>query len=154
MFTYASKVEVDRPVSEVFDAINDIARWSEWTDMSDIRHDGSVPVHVGSTGTFTLPGSPFKGPIRYELTGFEQDRSVTYAIEHPTFAWMAQMTVEPNGSGSRLASHGEFRLHGWRRLLQPIIGREVARGEATELVRLKAILEKAPAAVMPVAREI
>ena len=154
MFRYASDVEVDRPVSEVFEAINDIARWGEWTDMSDIRHDGALPVRVGSTGTFALPGSPFKGPIRYELTGLEQDRSVTYAIEHPTFAWTAQMTVTPSGSGSRLASQGEFRIRGWRRVLQPIIAREVARSEATELVRLKAILEGAQAAVMPVARKI
>ncbi len=109
---------------------------------------------MGSTGTFALPGSPFKGPIRYELTGFEPGSSVTYAIEHPSFAWTAQMTVEPSGSGSRLASHGEFHIRGWRRMLQPLIAREVAHSEATELVRLKAILEGTAASVMPVAREV
>jgi hypothetical protein len=144
MFTYASEVTIERPVPEVFAAINDIAGWSEWTDMREIRHDQPGPIAAGSTGTFALPGGSFKGPIRYELTGFEPDRRVTYEMTHPTFTWTAEMRVEAAGGGSRLATSGAFRLRGWRRVLQPIVAREVSRGEAAELDRMKAILESAP----------
>jgi Polyketide cyclase / dehydrase and lipid transport len=150
MFRYASEVPVARPAREVFAAVVDIARWGEWTDMREVRPDGSGPIRVGSGGTFTMPG-PFRGPIRYELTDLEMDRQVTYRIEHPAFSWTAVMGVAPEGDGSRLATSGEFRLRGVWRLLQPIVAREVSRGEATELVRLKAILESAPATAMSAA---
>ena len=35
-------------------------------------------------------------------------------------------------------------MHGWRRLLEPLIAREVRSGEAGEALRLKALLEAAP----------
>jgi uncharacterized protein YndB with AHSA1/START domain len=150
MFRYASEVDVTRPAEEVFAAITDIQRWAEWTDMTEIRQDRPGPIAMGSTGTFRLPG-PFKGPIRYELARLEPNRSVTYEMTHPGFTWTAELKVSPNGGGSRLATSGTFRLRGWRRLLEPIIAREVSRGEADELARMKSLLESpvAPSAGVP-----
>ena len=150
MFTYASEVDVTRPADEVFAAITDIQRWGEWTDMSEIRPDRPGPIAVGSTGTFTLPG-PFKGPIRYELARLEPNRSVMYEMTHPAFTWTAELSVTPASGGSRLATSGAFRIRGWRRLLEPIIAREVSRGEADELARMKTLLESAtaPAVAVP-----
>ena len=144
MFTYASEVDVSRPVDDVFAAITDSARWGVWTDMSDIRHDRPGPITVGSTGTFMLPG-PFKGPIRYELAHLEPNRSVRYEMTHPGFTWTAELSVTPAAGGSRLATSGTFRVRGWRRLLEPILAREVSRGEADELARMKSLLESASA---------
>ena len=42
-------------------------------------------------------------------------------------------------------------MHGWRRLLEPLAGREVRSGEAAEALRLKQLLESAPDAVPPAA---
>ena len=42
-------------------------------------------------------------------------------------------------------------MHGWRRLLEPLAGREVRNGEAAEAVRLKALLEASPDPVTPTA---
>jgi hypothetical protein len=136
---------------EAFAAVIDIARWGEWTDMRDIRPDGSGSPAVGSTGTFALSG-PFSGPIRYELTALEPNHRVEYHLTHPSFDWRAEVIVEPVGAGARMVSAGEFRLVGWRRLLEPIVAREIRRGEAAELVRLKAILEASQAAA-PAAAE-
>ncbi len=144
MITYASAVDVSRPAEEAFAAVLDISRWDEWTEMQDIRHEGSGPPVLGSTGTFSLPG-PFKGPIRYELTALEPDRRVEYRITHRAFDWHAVIDVDPRPDGSRLTSSGEYRLRGWWRILQPIVAREVRRGEAAELEKLKAILEASPA---------
>jgi hypothetical protein len=152
MFRYASDVTVARPASEVFAGIVDIGRWTEWTDMRDVRPDGSGPIQVGSTGTFSMPG-PFRGPVRYELTDLEPGRQVTYRLEHPAFSWTAVMGAMPEAEGSRLATSGAFRLHGFWRLLQPVVAREVSRSEAAELVRLKAILESTPAAAMSAASQ-
>ena len=145
MFRYASEVTVERPAAEVFAAVLDIERWTEWTDMKDVRYDQPGPVCVGSSGTFSLPGT-FRGPVRYRLTELEADRRVVYEMTHSAFTWTAELRVAPDGHGSRLATSGTFQLRGLWRLLQPIVAREVAGGEEAELVRLKAILEAAPAA--------
>lgn len=144
MISYASEIDVTRPAEEVFAAVLDISRWGEWTEMRDIRSEGSDPPRVGTTGTFTLPG-PFRGPIRFELTALEPNRRVEYRLTHPGFDWRAEVDVEPRPDGSRLATRGEYRLLGWRRILEPVVGREVRKGEAEELVQLKALLEASPA---------
>lgn len=144
MFTYGSEIEVARPPAEVFSALIDIGRWTEWTDMQDMHHDQSGPIRVGASGTFTLPG-PFRGPIRYKLASLVPDQHVRYEMAHNAFAWTAQYDLEPADAGTRLATSGTFGLRGPWRLLQPIIAREVGRSEAGELARLKAIVEGVPA---------
>ena len=151
MVRYESETEVLRPADEAFRAVLDISRWDEWTDMRDIHQEGSGPPTVGSTGTFTLPGT-FRGPVRFELTAMEPSRRVEYRLTHPSFDWRAVVAVEPVPSGSKLVTSGEFRLRGWRRLLEPFVGREIRKGEAAELVRLKALLE-APAQTASTAGE-
>lgn len=141
MIRYSAQVDVAMPAHDVFAAVNDIAGWTEWTDMREITPDRAGPVCVGSAGTFLMPKGPFRGPIRYEATGLDPDRRVVYRMTHPSFDWEAVVAVEPDDAGSRLSTYGTFRLHGWRRLLEPLVRDEITRGEAAELDRLKAILE-------------
>ena len=142
MIHYSATVAVARPAADVFDAINDIAGWTAWTDMRDVQPEGTGAIRVGSVGTFLMPKGPFKGPIRYEATAFDPDRRVAYRMTHPAFDWEAEMAVEPDDASSSLSTSGAFRLRGWRRLLEPLVRGEITRGEAAELDRLKAILEK------------
>ena len=141
MIHYIAEVGVARPAADVFAAVNDIAGWTAWTDMREIQPEGTGPVRVGSAGSFRMPKGPFKGAIRYEATEVEPDRRVVYRMTHPAFEWEAEIAVEPDEAGSRLSTSGTFRLHGWRRLLEPLVRGEIQRGEAAELDRLKAILE-------------
>jgi polyketide cyclase/dehydrase/lipid transport protein len=144
MIRYASDIDVSRPAEEAFAAVLDITRWGEWTEMRDIRAQQGGPPRVGTTGTFTVPG-PFKGPIHFELTALEPNRRVEYRLTHPGFDWRAEVDVEPRPGGSRLTNWGEYRLLGWRRVLEPIVAREIRNGEAAELPRLKALIEASPA---------
>ena len=140
MSSYESQVRIERSAAETFAAISDISRWGEWTDMRDVTREDDGPISVGSTGSFELPG-PFRGPVRFETIDYQPDRLVAYRMSHPAFEWRAEMRVEPDGGGSRVSSLGDFTVRGWRRVLQPIVAREVRRGEAGELSRLKAVLE-------------
>jgi hypothetical protein len=147
MIHYAGQVGVARQAPDVYAAINDIARWPEWTDMRDVQPDTPGQIHVGSAGTFTLAKGPFNGPISYVATTVEPDRRIVYRLTHPAFDWQAEMAVEPAVTGARLSTSGSFRLRGWRRLLEPLVRGEIQRGELAELDRLKAILEAGPSPV-------
>ena len=54
-------------------------------------------------------------------------------------------TLRPEGGGSSVTYSGEMSLLGWRRILEPFMGGEVSKGEATEIRRFKALLESDPA---------
>jgi hypothetical protein len=89
-----------------------------------------------------------------EVVELEPDRRFVARVTHPKFDWLATTDLEPDGAGTRLSYAGEIAFRGAQRLLEPFIRGEVARGEAKEVERLKALLEEAStsAATAPGAR--
>jgi uncharacterized protein YndB with AHSA1/START domain len=141
MIRYTSEVTIGQPPRAVFDALLDPARYALWTDMIDVSFDGTGAPTVGTRGRFRLAKGPIKGLLDMEVTELEPDRRVVFRVTHPALSWRAVSTLDAVGSGTRLTYAGEIKLKGWRRLLEPLVAREVARGEAAEAVRLKAMLE-------------
>ena len=141
MIRYSSTHTIDRPPSVVFEALLDPARYGEWTEMQGTTWDGDGPVRVGTTGSFRMPSGPFAGALRMEVVELQPDRRFVARVTHPKFDWLATSELEPAGAGTRLTYAGEIRFRGVQRLLEPFIRGEVARGEAKEGERLKALLE-------------
>ncbi len=58
--------------------------------------------------------------------------------------WEGEYLVEPTeDGGSTLSQHGTLTFHGLWRLMEPMVGAEISRGETKELERLKAAAEGA-----------
>lgn len=142
MIHYSSTVTIDRPPRVVYDALLDPDLYSRWTDMVDVRMDPGEP-HVGTRGEFRLPKGPFQGPLRMEIVELEPERRVVWRVTHPRVEWTAHATLRPAGAGTELTYAGDLALRGWIRLLQPLIAAEARKGEASEAMRLKALLEGA-----------
>ena len=151
MISYSSEVTIDRPPHAVYEAFLDPDLYSNWTDMVDVSFDGAGPPSVGTRGRFRMAQGPIKGMLEMQLTELEPDRRVVFHVTHPDLDWTAVSTLQPAGTGTRLTYAGELRFLGWRRLLEPFMGREVRQGEAEEARRLKALLEASPASVAPTA---
>jgi len=147
MIHYSSEVTISRPPHAVYEALLDPDLYSKWTDMVDVSFDGASEPRVGTRGRFRLSKGPIKGPFEMEVIELEPDRHIAFQVTHPDLDWKAVSTLEPAGIGTRLTYAGDLRLRGWRRLLEPFVGREVRRGEAAEALRLKALLESAPVPV-------
>ncbi len=144
MIRYSSDVTIARPPHVVYEALLDPETYPKWTDMVDVAFDGPGVPQVGTRGRFRLAKGPIKGALDMELTELDPDRRVVFRVTHPTLDWTAVSTLTPSGAGTRLTYAGELRLRGWRRLLEPLAAREVRDGEASEALRLKALLEAAP----------
>jgi len=138
---YSSTHTIDRPPPDVFDALLDAPRYGEWTEMQDTTWDGDGPVRVGTTGSSRMAGGPFAGPLRMKVVELEPSRRFVVHVSHAKFDWVASTDLEADGSGTRMTYAGEIRFRGVQRLLEPFIRGEVARGEAKEVERLKALLE-------------
>jgi uncharacterized protein YndB with AHSA1/START domain len=144
MIRYSSEVTIARPPHAVYEALRDPALYPKWTDMVDVSFDGTESPRLGTKGRFSLAKGPIKGTLEMELTELEPDRRIVFNVTHPSLDWTAVSTLVAAGNGTRLTYAGELRMRGWRRLLEPLAGREVRNGEAAEAVRLKALLEAAP----------
>ena len=145
MIHYSSEVTIARPPHVVYEALLDPELYSKWTDMVDVSFEGADSPRVGTRGRFRMAKGPIKGVLEMELTELEPDRRVVFHVTHSDLDWTAVSTLEPDGSGTRLTYAGELRILGWRRLLEPVMGREVRQGEAEEARRFKALLEASPA---------
>ena len=146
MIRYSSRIVIDRPPAEVFEALIDPSRYGQWTDMVDLRFDTAGPPRVGTRGQFRLAKGPIKGPLDVELIELVPNRRVIFRIVHPWLAWTATSELERVGDGTQLVYAGEVGLRGWRRLLEPFMAGEVRGGEAHEAQRLKVLLESEPVA--------
>ena len=144
MIRYSSQVTIARPPRAVFEALLDPDLYPQWTDMVDVSFDGEGGAKVGTRGRFRMAKGPIKGMLAMELTELDPERRVVFHVTHPDLDWVAVSTLEAAGDGTRLTYAGDLRLLGWRRLLEPLVGREVRQGEAAEAVRLKSILEAHP----------
>jgi uncharacterized protein YndB with AHSA1/START domain len=144
MIHYSSDVTIARPPSVVYGALLDPALYPKWTDMVDVSFEGGDDVGVGTRGRFRLAKGPIKGMLEMAVTELEPDRRIVFEVSHPHLQWQAVSTLAPAGDGTRLTYAGDVRLRGWRRLLEPLMAREVREGEAAEAVRLKRLLESTP----------
>ena len=146
MIRYSSEVTIARPPADVLDALLDPARYAQWTDMVDMEFDGPGRPGVGTSGRFRLAKGDIKGPIEMTVTELVPDSRLVIKMTHPQLDWTAISTLEPGPGGTKLTYAGEISMRGWRRILEPMVGREVSGGEAKEVKRLKELLEGEPIA--------
>jgi uncharacterized protein YndB with AHSA1/START domain len=138
---YSSEVTIDRPPRVVFDALLDPNRYGEWTPMVDMEFDGDGPPRLGTTGRFRLSEGPVKDTLETVIVELETERRIVFRTTHPALTWLATIDLRPAGERTHVTYGGEMALHGWKRLLEPIIAAEVKVGEAREIEKLKSILE-------------
>ncbi|HSL97163.1 MAG TPA: SRPBCC family protein [Candidatus Deferrimicrobiaceae bacterium] len=148
MIKYETSTTIEQPASAVFEVLLDAARWEQWTDMTEVTLDAAGRPGLGSRGSFRFPGGPFKGLVDTEIVEFEPGRRIVFRCTHPALTWIAYAETRPDGDRTLFVYGGEMTIHGWRRLLEPMLRSEVEKGEAAEAQRLKALLEaEAPIAV-------
>jgi len=141
MIRYSTEVTIDRPPSAVFEALLDPSLYAKWTPMVDMSFEDAGPPRVGLRGRFRMAEGPIKGMLDMELVELEPDRRVTFRVTHPSLDWLAVTSLRPEGAGTRVTYAGEMSLRGWRRVLEPLMGGEVSKGEAAEILKFKALLE-------------
>lgn len=148
MIRYSTVVSIARRPEDVMTALLDPAMYPQWTEMVDTRFEGSGAPTVGTRGSFGLPGGPLKGTYSMEIITLQPARQLDIRMQGSGLTWISRVTLEPDGSGTRMTYAGEISLGGWRRALEPLMAREAAAGEAKEAERFKALLEAEPVQAM------
>ena len=100
-------------------------------------------LRAGSRMEVTFAMGPLKAVVGLELASVEPGRRVAFKSFSGPIRWDGEYRLEPAaGASTRASQDGRLAFHGAWRLLEPIIGAEIGRGEVKELEKLKAVIEQ------------
>jgi uncharacterized membrane protein len=147
MIRFETEQTIGRSADDVWAYAADILRHPEWMGVTDARI---------LRGTGSEAGSSAIEHVKMGARTVEVEVSVTEAILARRLRWTVAgrsplrgdvtLELEPLGADQTQAVwSGSMGMRGLWRLPEPLMAGEVEQGEAAELRRLKANLEKTPA---------
>ena len=116
MIHYSTVVSIKRAPGDVYAALLDPEKYSDWTEMVDATFDSPQP-GVGTRGEFRFPTGALKGRYEMEILVADPGRQLDIRIDGASLRWMSQIGLEPDGDGTRMTYAGDISLLGWRRVL-------------------------------------
>ncbi|MGH2973469.1 MAG: SRPBCC family protein [Solirubrobacterales bacterium] len=142
MIHHTAEVTIDRPPEQVFPYLVEPAKQALWSDVP-MRPLNDGPYDVGKRMELTFGRGPIKATLTVEIAALETDRRFAWiTVSKGGIQWDGAYRLEPAGpSGSKLSQAGTLRFTGVWRLLESMIGSEIRKGEAAELVKLKTVVE-------------
>jgi uncharacterized protein YndB with AHSA1/START domain len=142
MITYEGEIVIDRPAAEVFAYATDPDKFALWTDVNSITRLSPGDA-VGSRYQMDMGKGPMRATIVYKTVQLDPGRRWAMKTDAKSpIGWDSELAFEALGpTSTRMRSTGEVTLHGWRRLLEPLVRGELRKNEQAELVTLKGILE-------------
>jgi Polyketide cyclase / dehydrase and lipid transport len=140
---YASSVTVDRPPDVVNQFLVDPERQKLWSDVPMRRLDGDDgPMSAGSRFEVSFGMGPLKAKVGLEISGLEPGRRMAFKSFSGPIKWEGEYRLAPTPSDStQLSQEGTLTFTGLWRLMEPLAGGEISRGEVKELEKLKAVAE-------------
>jgi uncharacterized membrane protein len=130
MTQQSSSIVIDRPVQEVFEYMDDIAREKEWqSNLVSAQQDPPGPTRVGTLKRYTsrFMGREIKNT--YKVTEFEPGRRVVYETQKGSaIDARSEIVCEAVGQGTKVTLTLEGSPKGFLRLV-PKAALEVAYRE-------------------------
>ena len=133
---------IPRPAGDIFPWLLEREKQAQWSDVPmEALTEG--PLRQGSRMRLSFGRGPLHASLDLEVTSLEPDRMLAYTtVSHGGIQWEGEYHLTPvEGAGTRVAQRGTLRFSGLWRLLEPIIGAEMKRGEIAELERLRKVVE-------------
>lgn len=143
MITYASEVVVARPPADVYPYLTEREKQALWSDVP-MQPLTEGPLRLGSRMRLSFGRGPLHASLDLEVTGADPDARLAFTtVSQGGVRWDGEYDLAPaEGGGTRVSQRGTMRFSGLWRLLEPMMGAEMKRGEIAELERLKAVLER------------
>jgi uncharacterized membrane protein len=139
---YELSIVINRPIEDVLavlaDLENDIKWRSEWVETKNMS--GGSP---GVGGTFRLTGE-FLGrriPTMYEVIEYEPNRIAAWKTVSGPLPLKFQRTFERVEGGTRFTIKYEAEVHGFVKLVMPLLARTVKRQHKGDLRLVKELIE-------------
>jgi hypothetical protein len=114
-FAFDTKVTINAPAAKVYEQINDLRRWQEWTKFNRETNAGLLELDFSqpSTGVdAVMSWRDHRGKGRLWITDSESNRQVDYSVDFEGFPRMTNtLRLNESGEGStEVLWHSEGKL--------------------------------------------
>ena len=141
MIPYSSEVTIERPPGEVFPWLVEPSKQARWSDVP-MRQLTEGPLRQGSRMRLSFGRGPLRASLDLEIANLEPDARMAFTtVSNGGIQWEGSYDITPADGGTRVRQQGMLRFRGLWRVLEPMIGAEIKRGEIAELERLKKMVE-------------
>jgi uncharacterized protein YndB with AHSA1/START domain len=139
---YKSAVTIARPPEVVFPYLVEPKLQATWSDVP-MRPLTDGPFGPGSQLEVTFGVGPLKAKVVLLITTVEPGRRMTWQTSDGKIEWEGEYLLVPSGDATELRQDGRLTFKGLWRLIEPLVGGEIKKGEVKELDKLKAVVEAA-----------
>jgi uncharacterized protein YndB with AHSA1/START domain len=142
MIEVQHRIDIARPVTEVFAMLADLQQLKEWQRaVLEVRRTGDGVLRVGEEfeQTWQIMGRRRHVPSR--VAAYRPDELIAFAGDAGFMDYYCGLELMPHAGQTTLAIRSEFRLHGLWRPLAPMIASEMRKETAKELETFKQIVE-------------
>jgi len=139
---YKSAVTIARPPDVVFPYLVEPPLQAKWSDVP-MRPLTEGPLGPGSQLEVTFGMGPLKAQVVLLISAVEPGRRMTWQTSDGKIEWEGEYLLVPSGESTELRQDGRLTFKGLWRLIEPLVGGEIKKGEVKELEKLKAVVEAA-----------
>ena len=133
------RVEVARPVAEVFDFLADIRNEVAWNPrVVQLDKTSSGPIAAGTTFRGRYHGL---GPLETELTAYERPGRLGFRSVGPRARLTGTFTLTATQHGTSVVLVADLQPRGIFKLLEPLMAPMLKQQNAAAAARLKQALE-------------
>lgn len=142
MVRYESSVTIARSPESVFPYLTEPAKQALWSDVP-MRQLTEGPLRPGSRLEVSFGMGPVRAVLGLEIIDLDPARRMAFKTFSGPIDWAGAYRLTPSPSGgTELGQEGTLRFTGLWRVVEPLVGAEISRGEVKELERLKAAVER------------
>jgi uncharacterized protein YndB with AHSA1/START domain len=142
MIDLETRVEIARPVAEVFAFVADQTNAPRWQNgLHEVRRLTDGPLGVGTEHEFVRRFAGRTVATRNRFVAFEDGRYVEFEIPAGWLTGRASYLTEPSSTGTVLTSRMQFHARGPISVLAPVLTRLLARDSRRDEAGLKRLLE-------------
>jgi uncharacterized protein YndB with AHSA1/START domain len=139
---YKSAVTIARPPEAIFPYLIEPSLQARWSDVEMRRLDDG-PFGLGSQLEVTFGMGPVKARIVLRITAVEPGRRMAWETSEGKILWEGEYLLLPAGDSTEVRQEGRLTFKGRWRLIEPLVGEEIKKGEVKELEKLKSVVEAA-----------
>jgi uncharacterized membrane protein len=139
-------IVIDRPCDQVASYTADVSNAPEWyVNIKSVEWKTPPPLTVGSRVAFVAHFLGRRLAYTYEIMEFVPGRRLVMRTAEGPFPMETTYTWEPQGKGqTRMTLRNRGEPKGFSKVAGPLMAAAMRRVNRKDLVRLKALLERAP----------
>ena len=146
MVSYSSAVSISRPAAQIYPYLLETTKQAVWSNVPVTKVSPPGDLGYGSTLEVSFGVGPLKAVVGLEISTMDFGRRLAFRSISGPINWKGEYNLSDSGNGTtKLSQKGQVTFRGAWRLIQPIAGGQIRRGEINELRRIKKLIEATPA---------